>query len=232
MKRKTDAMASVRRKRHRSDDKEEYGPARLFREGDSARDQARPHRVAIAVLPVGALDFGWSVGQNRPLDERHARRLCGIFEQGGLNRKAQENYLRVLCSGADVQRMLTHVRRGESSADRGVDTVHDFRDWMSVNGGRKAELIAGQHRVRALGMYLQETGRGEEEAWWTCEFYDQGTRSDPPTHELLAPAERSRRSSTSRSQHQAPRKPPRPVAPGQPRTDLGAAGVGGVASPG
>ncbi|KAK4232703.1 hypothetical protein C8A03DRAFT_20057, partial [Achaetomium macrosporum] len=86
MKRNADAVTSVR-KRRRNNDKEECGSARLFREGDSARDQARPHRVAIATLPVRALDSCWSVGQNRPLDERHARRLCGIFEQGGLNRR-------------------------------------------------------------------------------------------------------------------------------------------------
>jgi len=105
------------------------------------------------------------------LDENHASKLCGIFEQGGLNRKAEENYLRVLCSADDVQRMLNSLGRDTASS---TDDIPDFRNWSDVNNGRQVELMAGQHRVRALGRYMEKTGCGEEEAWWTCEFYDKG----------------------------------------------------------
>jgi hypothetical protein len=55
-----------------------------------------------------------------------------------------------------------------------TDGIPYFGRWNEVNKGCKVELMAGQHRVRALGKYLEKAGCGEEEAWWTCEFYDKG----------------------------------------------------------
>jgi hypothetical protein len=169
MKRKADSNTVARKRQKNGDGQDETTIS--FQESDSVQELARPYRVATARMPVSALDPTWSIGQNRPLDERHAGKLCGIFQQGGLNRKAEENYLRVLCSAADVERMLNSLGR-ESTSE--TDGIPYFGRWNEVNDGRKAELMAGQHRVRALGKYLEKAGCGEEEAWWTCEFYDRG----------------------------------------------------------
>jgi hypothetical protein len=56
-----------------------------------------------------------------------------------------------------------------------------FDDWVRVNG-TKAELIAGQHRVEALKLYLQRKDStvdydvSESESWWVCEMYDKGKK--------------------------------------------------------
>ncbi len=148
-----------------------------FQDADSIREQARPYRLATAKLPIGAIHSTWSIGQNRRLNLQHARNLCGIFRQGGLNRKAEANHVLVLCSSTQVSRMLDHLK-GQNKLDDAdgvmASEVLFFADWLSVNDGQKVELMAGQHRIKALELYLQQTGSGNEEAWWTCEFYDRG----------------------------------------------------------
>ena len=172
MKRKVNHETAARKRSKNADEQDKS--AISFQEGDSVQELARAYRLVTARLPVSALDPTWSVGQNRRLDERHAGQLCMIFEQGGLNRKAKENHLRVLCSAADVERMLNSLD-GDTTSD--TDIIPYFHHWNEVNNGRKVELMAGQHRVRALGRYLEKTGCKEEEAWWTCEFYDKGRMS-------------------------------------------------------
>ncbi|KAG7402837.1 hypothetical protein Forpe1208_v016711 [Fusarium oxysporum f. sp. rapae] len=127
-------------------------------------------------MPTNALTSTWSLGKNRRLDTKHVRTLCAIFTQGGLNRKAEENHLLVLCSRADVSRMMKHLQRQGQSIDPEIpEELPFFDEWLSVNRGNQAEVMAGQHRIKALEAYVQETGANEKELWWTCEFYDKDT---------------------------------------------------------
>ncbi|KAH7261542.1 hypothetical protein BKA59DRAFT_359152, partial [Fusarium tricinctum] len=60
-------------------------------------------------IPINTLTFTWSLGKNRRLDIKYMQTLCGIFIQGRLNQKAKENYLLVLCSQADMSRMMKYL---------------------------------------------------------------------------------------------------------------------------
>ncbi|GKU10393.1 unnamed protein product, partial [Fusarium langsethiae] len=168
-------------KRGRADDEtdedEKRGGKKIcFKDEDSVREQARKHRILTARMPTNALTSTWSLGKNRRLDTKHVRTLCGIFTQGGLNRKAEENHLLVLCSQADVSRMMKHLQRQGRSIDPEIsEELPFFDEWLSVNRGSQAEVMAGQHRIKALETYVQETGADEKELWWTCEFYDKDT---------------------------------------------------------
>jgi hypothetical protein len=147
-----------------------------FQEADSVREQARPYRLATAQLPISALTYAWSIGTNRKIDRQHAQELCSLFLKGRLERRAQENHLLVLCSSRDVEQMMAYLTaEGMQGRDEGEPTF--FREWLTATGGRKAELMAGQHRVEALKEYVRRTGGGEEDLWWTCEFYDRGTQA-------------------------------------------------------
>jgi hypothetical protein len=144
-------------------------------EGASARIRARPYLLVTARMPVQALTSTWSLGQNRPVDERHVRQLRSLFDQGGLNRQAIENRLFVLCRREDVERMQKHLEEeGEASGPPRNEEHPYFRDWLSVVR-RPAELMAGQHRTQALRQYVASLGsRGDDDLWWTCELYDHG----------------------------------------------------------
>jgi hypothetical protein len=149
-----------------------------FEAGESTLEQAQPYRIATARMPIDALTPVWSLNQNRPVSERHVQKLCTIFMQGGLNRTARGNHLQVLCSQEQIRKMMAHlnvdVGSGKSMA---VDEIMDFAEWKSVIGDRKLEILAGQHRIRALEEYVKQTNAGDGELWWPCEFYDEGKRS-------------------------------------------------------
>lgn len=146
-----------------------------FQEADSVRQQAQPYRLVTARLPIAALTQTWSIGKNRRVDRQHARNLCSVFMQGGLQRRAEENHLLVLCSASEVARMMDHLgSQGRQSSGPVTGEPDLFADWLMVNQGKKVELMAGQHRVEALREYVKQMGCGEEELWWTCEFYDRG----------------------------------------------------------
>jgi hypothetical protein len=61
------------------------------------------------------------------------------------------------------------------------NTLPSFGDWTAVNG-TKAELMAGQHRIEALKVFLRRLsnrpgaspGLEKEQAWWVCDLYDIG----------------------------------------------------------
>jgi hypothetical protein len=38
----------------------------------------------------------------------------------------------------------------------------------------KPEVMAGQHRIEALRVYVKYTSYKPEDLWWVCEFYDKG----------------------------------------------------------
>jgi hypothetical protein len=151
---------------------------RQFEAGESTLEQAQPYRIATARMPIDALTPVWSLNQNRPVSERHVQKLCTIFMQGGLNRTARGNHLQVLCSQEEVRKMMAHLNANTGSGmSVAVDKVMDFTEWKSVIGDRKVEILAGQHRIRALEEYVKQTNAGDGELWWPCEFYDEGERS-------------------------------------------------------
>ncbi|KAF5002323.1 hypothetical protein FDECE_10647, partial [Fusarium decemcellulare] len=184
----TDVDSRRPNKRKRADDTDGQDgkdtKRKCFKDEDSVREQAREHQILTARMPINALTSTWSLGKNRRLDLKHVQTLCTIFAQGGLNRKAEENHLLVLCRKADVSRMMDHLQRQGQLESPGASSVElpFFKDWLSVNRGSLVEIMAGQHRVKALEAYARQTGAAEEELWWTCEFYDQDTL--PPTLNL------------------------------------------------
>lgn len=50
----------------------------------------------------------------------------------------------------------------------------DLTIWPDVNGREQLELLAGQHRIRALEEWVKLAKLGEEELWRPCKFYDEG----------------------------------------------------------
>lgn len=148
----------------------------------SVREQAEPYRLVTAKFPIEALTPVWKVGSNRQIDTKHVESLCRIFKEQRLQREPEENHLRIACSQAEVQRMVDHVNP--------TGTLQlaclPFDDWMVVNG-TKAELMAGQHRVEALRLYLQNlssqskgTSLEKEHSWWICDIYDIGEYDGRP----------------------------------------------------
>lgn len=133
--------------------------------------------LTTARMPIAALTTKWSLGENRPEDPRHVQRLKKRFlDEGRPKREAKGNHVVALCSGADVRRMMGKIGVNETDFST-TEVMPDFSDWMSINGGRKAELVEGQHRIKALSEFAEKVGWGEEEMWWPCEFYDRGESS-------------------------------------------------------
>jgi hypothetical protein len=153
---------------------------------ESIREQAEPYRLATAKFPLNALTPVWTTGSNRPIDQKHAANLCRIFKEQNLQREAEENHLRIACSQKEVQRMIDHLNPTENL----LPTYLPFDDWMEVNG-TLAELMAGQHRVAALRLLLQQLGGTSEKDdvwnehfWWICDIYDIGEYHDAYLHRL------------------------------------------------
>jgi hypothetical protein len=127
-----------------------------------------------ARMPIHALTTKWTLGDNRLLIPHHVQVLKQRFlDKGGPKREAKENYLQVLCSGADLTRMIEKVGLGETDW-YAAGAIPDFQDWMSVNSGRKAEVLAGQHRIKAFEEFATQVGLGKDDLWWPCEIYNKG----------------------------------------------------------
>jgi hypothetical protein len=143
----------------------------------SVLEQAKPYLLTTAKVPIGVLTTVWKVGKNRRVDNKHAQRLCQIFKEQGLQREQDKNHLRIACTQAEVSQMQAHLHSAEhpSLSSQWLD----FRDWEAVNG-TKIEIMAGQHRVEALKLFLEfmsDQSQGQsfkEEEWWICDIYDIG----------------------------------------------------------
>jgi hypothetical protein len=95
---------------------------------------------------VEALTSTWSMGGNRQIHENHIQSLCRKFEEHGLQREPVENRLLIICTRAEVQRVVAHMeqtRYSKAGWERNSSPWPSFDDWMSVNGS-KAEIMAGQ----------------------------------------------------------------------------------------
>jgi hypothetical protein len=152
----------------------------LLTDTKSILDQAEPYRLATARLPLNALTQVWTIGSNRPVDLKHAQSLCRIFKEQNLQREPQQNRLRIACSKAAVQRMLDYLAQTNKSTSTSLSDYLFFDDWMTVNQA-PAEIMAGQHRVEALKLFLRQltaqSGNDtieKEHSWWICDIYDIG----------------------------------------------------------
>lgn len=149
-------------------------------------EQAKPYHLARAKFPISSLTSKWKVGSNRDLSETHAKYLCGIFENEGIHREVEANYLCIACTQAEVQKMMDHLDTAWtlSGMQEPPSDCLSFVSWPVVNG-TKVELMAGQHRVRALELFLQRQKRQsearfpeEDYSWWICDIYDIGRLKD------------------------------------------------------
>jgi hypothetical protein len=175
-KRKADSLPgrSTKRSRSRQDEVLED-----LTHGPSIREQAEPYRLATARFPLDALTSAWSVGSNRHLDSKQVEILCQIFEKQRLQREPEENRLRIACSRAEIKRMMEHLEQASQQPLETSSSWPFFRDWMLINGC-PAEIMAGQHRIEALKVFLTRKDRprtspDDDPHWWLCDVYDRGT---------------------------------------------------------
>lgn len=140
----------------------------------SVRDQAEPFRLATAAMPIRVLSGLWTMGKNRQVDPKHVQKLCTVFQKAGLKRQARENRILLLASRQDVVAMIARYQEQEHEVVSGDRGPYDFHQWMDVHGDTKVEIMAGQHRVKALEAYVREAELSPAELWWECDFYDRG----------------------------------------------------------
>lgn len=148
----------------------------------SVREQAEPYRICTARFPLDALTPSWTVGSNRPVNEKHVLSLCRTFEgEEGLQRESKNNYLMVGCTRDQIKHMYSHYHPVDDTLSW-LGNVSgpwpSFDKWMTVNE-KKAEIISGQHRVEALKLFLKQNSKhlntsGNDEHWWVCDVYDLG----------------------------------------------------------
>jgi hypothetical protein len=179
---KRPSQTPTRAKRRKiSDEREPHGPtAPDSRIEGSLYEEASPYLITTARIPIDAL----GPGSNRPIDERHVKRLLKIFLGQTPDRESAEHYIRGKCRKADVDRMLQHI-----GASTGLNSARyaRFDNWNEVSE-RKIELFAGQHRLSALEEYVRQKKLPRGELWWICEIYDE---SLPPEIEVKLAANRS-----------------------------------------
>ncbi|KAK1519800.1 hypothetical protein CABS01_16568 [Colletotrichum abscissum] len=156
-----------------------------FRESESVRERAKPYLLAVAKLHSDVLETTWSRGRNRRVEPTHVRQLKETFMRGGLERCAPENRMFVLCSAKEVRQVL-EAQKEDEDEDAGEDPSANgdshgsnehlddtsFLNWSVINKTR-VEVMAGQHRLRALREYIEATGAPETDSWWVCELYDK-----------------------------------------------------------
>ncbi|KAG6054518.1 hypothetical protein E4U32_006882 [Claviceps aff. humidiphila group G2b] len=121
--------------------------------------------IVTARMPIKLLTTTWSLGSNRSLDRRHVQKLKKAFvELGGPKRDLEEHHLKVLCTGAEVERMMKEL--GLQDGAKKAEDMPDFTTWPDVNGQNPLELLAGQHRICALEEWVKDAKLSEEELWW------------------------------------------------------------------
>ncbi|KAG6045131.1 hypothetical protein E4U33_001411 [Claviceps sp. LM78 group G4] len=107
-----------RKRRRESVSDDEEGSASARQERHNVQSTAKRPAIELedaksiitARVPIELLSPTWSLGSNRPLDRRHAQKLRKAFvELGGPKRDLEEHHLKVLCKGAEVERMLKEL---------------------------------------------------------------------------------------------------------------------------
>jgi hypothetical protein len=72
--------------------------------------------------------------------------------------------------------MIAHLKTAGELLSATLTAWPSFRDWVSVNGC-PAEIMAGQHCVEALKVFLRRkswlhTSSDEDPQWWLGDIYD------------------------------------------------------------
>lgn len=148
-----------------------------FEDVKSVEEQANEYLLGTVKFPLDALTKTWETGKNRRIDEKHVRELCKTFEEQHLQREDPKNHLLIECGGEEFGRMMDHVRQ---SAESMQGKWPSFHEWLSINSTH-AEIMAGQHRVEALKLFLHRVSKINgpsaisDQAWWICRVYDRGT---------------------------------------------------------
>src|SRR5271167_3002006 len=170
--------------------KRKLTPHTLLLNSQYLHPTAEPFRIGTAKLPLDALTTVWRIGTNRPLENKQVQRLQRIYKQDGVAREVEEHHLVVACTRAEFERAVEDycskaqddtpetlqpsIRSRSPQAFPGIKWPL-LSSWLNV-GNKPAELIAGQHRVKAFQEYLalQRLPALENESWWVCDFYDIG----------------------------------------------------------
>lgn len=138
----------------------------------AVRELAKPYLLATAKVPLDVFSFHWSLGKNRFINRKQVENLCDIFSKQSLDREYDDHHIRGLCSRAEVERITQYLQR--NGDPREPHAWPSFLDWMAVNG-TQIELMAGQHRVKALREHVLCSNLSEDQLWWICDLYDKDT---------------------------------------------------------
>ncbi|KAG6235653.1 hypothetical protein E4U24_008104 [Claviceps purpurea] len=91
-------------------------------------------------MPTKLLTTTWSLGSNRLLNPHHVQKLKKAFvELGGPKRELEQHHLEVLCTGAQVKRMMKELEMQDGKKQ--AEGMLDFTIWPNVNGREQLELV-------------------------------------------------------------------------------------------
>ena len=150
-------------------------PARgALPESRSIEERAEPFRLMTVKFPIDDVSAKWSMGSNRDVDVKHVRQLCQLFEEHGLQRQDRNHRVRLLCSAEDVKTMCDRLGVDATPNDSSGANPPYFEGWSSFTSC-PAELLAGNHRVHALGEFLKQRKIADKsDRWWVCDIFDKG----------------------------------------------------------
>ena len=124
-----------------------------------------------------------------------------MFKTDGVKRADISCRIRIACTQLEFETMKEHAL--ETMTDSQLPELW-FGDWEQIIG-RKAELLAGNHRVEALKELLRWSASDEREWWWMADIYNQGTYLPVhPDHSIT----KCKRQSTCFPSHETTSKPP------------------------
>ena len=143
-------------------------------ETTSLEERAEPFRLMTVRFPIDDLTAEWSTGRNRDINDKHAKQLCQLFKEHGLDRLGRAHRLRLLCCAQDVRLMCQRIGIDCTPNDPDA-SLPSFKGWSSTTAGA-AEVLAGNHRIGALKAYLkqQKLTDDDDERWWVCNIFDRG----------------------------------------------------------
>ena len=140
----------------------------------SIEERVQPFRIMTVKFPIDYTTPNWSTGQNRDVNEKHVKQLCHLFEEYGLERLNCAHRICLLSSLQDVQRACKHLGINCVPNDPTASPPY-FESWGETCTG-PVEVLAGNHRIAALKMYLErrKLDGNRAERWWLCDIYDRG----------------------------------------------------------
>ncbi|KAF1951134.1 hypothetical protein CC80DRAFT_509011 [Byssothecium circinans] len=180
----TSHSRTLQKRRTQRDSESPYAEPRI-----SITGQAANYLLATAKFPIDQLTADWAIGQNRPINKAHKKRIHQLYNEVGVLRRDSSHRLQVTCTKAQVDKMRNWLAENPA-AENIQDNVPSFMDWAAA-GCQPAELMAGNHRVQALQDFLEETGRNSPEERYKqfqqniCSFLGMGTQmKDFPVRRL------------------------------------------------